>query len=96
MRAFVIKEYAHPSQIPLTKDAPEPQVGPDQVLLEVYSAGLNFFDVGSHSLPWLSTSLLTLTLHCRFFNHKGSIRTSRHFHLYVTLRILSTKTIPDI
>lgn len=45
MRAFVIKEYAHPSKISLTLDAPEPKVGPDEVLVDVYSAGMNFFDV---------------------------------------------------
>lgn len=45
MRAFMIEKYAHPSKIPLTLDAPEPTAGPDQVLVDVYSAGLNFFDV---------------------------------------------------
>ncbi|KAF7792365.1 hypothetical protein EIP86_003402 [Pleurotus ostreatoroseus] len=46
MRAFVIKKYAHPSKIPLEYSAPDPQPGPDQVLIDVYSAGLNFYDVG--------------------------------------------------
>ena len=45
MRAFVVTEYAHPSKIPITQNAPEPKVGPGQVLVEVYSAGLNYFDV---------------------------------------------------
>jgi NADPH:quinone reductase len=45
MRAFVINEYAHPSKIALTKNAPEPTLDKDQVLVDVYSAGLNFFDV---------------------------------------------------
>ncbi|KAI0744870.1 alcohol dehydrogenase [Earliella scabrosa] len=45
MRAFVVTEYAHPSKIPITQNAPEPQVGPGQVLVEVYSAGLNYFDI---------------------------------------------------
>ena len=45
MRAFVINKYAHPSQIRLTDDAPEPKVGPEDVIVEVYSAGLNFYDV---------------------------------------------------
>lgn len=45
MRAFVVKEYAHPSKIPLSTDAPEPKAGADQVLVDVYSAGLNYFDV---------------------------------------------------
>lgn len=46
MRAFVINKYAHPSKIPVEQAAPEPQPGPGQVLIDVYSAGLNFFDVG--------------------------------------------------
>ena len=46
MRAFVIKKYAHPTKIPVEQAAPEPQPGPGQVLIDVYSAGLNFFDVG--------------------------------------------------
>lgn len=48
MRAFVIKQLAHPSQIPLSLDAPEPKsVAAGQVLIDVYSAGLNFFDVSA-------------------------------------------------
>lgn len=45
MRAFVVKQLAHPSKTPLTLDAPEPVPGPDEVIVDVYSAGLNFFDV---------------------------------------------------
>lgn len=45
MRAFVIKQLNHPSKIELTKDAPEPKPAPDQILVDVYSAGLNFYDV---------------------------------------------------
>lgn len=45
MRAFTISKYAHPSEISLTTDAPEPKPGKDEVLVDVYSAGLNFFDV---------------------------------------------------
>ncbi|KAF8658325.1 hypothetical protein AX16_002093 [Volvariella volvacea WC 439] len=45
MRAFVVKELAHPSKITVSSDAPEPRVGQDQVLVEIYSAGLNFFDI---------------------------------------------------
>jgi NADPH:quinone reductase-like Zn-dependent oxidoreductase len=51
MRAFVIKELSHPSKILLTTDAPEPIPTTDQVIVEVYSAGLNFYDVGSLHLP---------------------------------------------
>src|SRR6267142_1699970 len=47
MKAFVISEYAHHSKIPLTLDAPDPilEKGSDNLLIDVYSAGLNFFDV---------------------------------------------------
>ncbi|KAI0785659.1 alcohol dehydrogenase [Abortiporus biennis] len=45
MRAFVIDKYAHPTQIPLTYDAPEPVTKPDEVIVDVYSAGLNYFDI---------------------------------------------------
>ena len=46
MKAFVVRKYAHPSDIKLTLDAPNPTVtGKDTVLVDVYSAGLNFFDV---------------------------------------------------
>jgi hypothetical protein len=47
MKAFVISEYAHHSKVPLTLDAPDPVLenGSDNLLIDVYSAGLNFFDV---------------------------------------------------
>lgn len=47
MRAFVVAEYAHPSKIQLTHDAPEPflKPGSDDILIDIHSAGLNFFDV---------------------------------------------------
>ncbi|OCH84896.1 alcohol dehydrogenase [Obba rivulosa] len=45
MRAVVVKEYAHPAKIPLTQDAPEPKPGNDEVLIDVYSVGMNFFDI---------------------------------------------------
>lgn len=47
MRAFVIKKLAHPSKIELTRDAPEPVPAPDQILVDVFSAGLNFYDVST-------------------------------------------------
>lgn len=37
----------HPSKLDLVRDAPEPVTGPDDVLVDVHSAGLNFFDVGT-------------------------------------------------
>ncbi|KAF9447491.1 alcohol dehydrogenase [Macrolepiota fuliginosa MF-IS2] len=45
MRGFVIKDLAHPSKIALSYDAPEPVPGKNQILVDVYSAGLNFFDI---------------------------------------------------
>jgi len=45
MRAFVVKEYAHPSKVPLSHDAPEPKARDDEVVVEVFSAGLNYYDI---------------------------------------------------
>ncbi|KAF8906523.1 hypothetical protein CPB84DRAFT_1769991 [Gymnopilus junonius] len=45
MRAFVVQELTHPSKISLSYDIPEPKAGSRQVLVDVYSAGLNFFDI---------------------------------------------------
>ncbi|PCH43592.1 NAD(P)-binding protein [Wolfiporia cocos MD-104 SS10] len=45
MRAVVVTEYAHPSKIPLTLNAPAPKAGGNEVLVDVYSAGLNFYDI---------------------------------------------------
>jgi len=64
MRAFVVNQLDHPSNIELTKDAPEPKPALDMVLVDVYSAGLNFFDVSNHFFIrpiTLSTALLSST-----------------------------------
>lgn len=45
MKAFRIEKHAHPVDITPVSDAPEPKPGPGQVIVEVYSAGLNFFDI---------------------------------------------------
>ncbi|KAI0768415.1 alcohol dehydrogenase [Irpex lacteus] len=45
MRAFIINEYAHPSKIPVQQDVAEPVSSKNQVIVEVYSAGMNFFDI---------------------------------------------------
>jgi len=45
MRGFVVSEYLHPSKISVSSGVPEPKAAEDQVLVDVYSAGLNFFDV---------------------------------------------------
>ncbi|GLB37042.1 putative zinc-binding dehydrogenase [Lyophyllum shimeji] len=45
MRAFVVSELKHHSEIPVSSNVPEPKAGRGQVLVDVYSAGLNFFDI---------------------------------------------------
>ncbi|KAF8608812.1 NAD(P)-binding protein [Ceratobasidium sp. AG-I] len=45
MKAIVISEYAHPSKQPITNQAPEPKPAADEVVVEVYTAALNFFDI---------------------------------------------------
>ncbi|KAH8827984.1 hypothetical protein DL96DRAFT_1463530 [Flagelloscypha sp. PMI_526] len=45
MRGFLVKELAHPSKISLSNDVPEPKASDDKVLVDVYSSGLNFFDI---------------------------------------------------
>jgi len=47
MRGFAVTEYLHPSKISLSSDVPEPKPAEDEILVDVYSAGLNFFDVGA-------------------------------------------------
>jgi NADPH2:quinone reductase len=47
MRGYVINHYAHPKDLTLSLDAPEPTPGPGEVLVDVYSAALNFFDVNN-------------------------------------------------
>ncbi|KAG9316565.1 hypothetical protein JVU11DRAFT_2616 [Chiua virens] len=45
MRAYQLNECKHPSQLTLVQDVPEPVPGPEDVIVDVYSAGLNFFDI---------------------------------------------------
>lgn len=45
MRAFAVHKLAHPSKLTLTTDWPEPKLGKDQVMVDVYAAGLNYFDI---------------------------------------------------
>ncbi|KAK7687107.1 hypothetical protein QCA50_009608 [Cerrena zonata] len=45
MRGFVVRELAHPSKISLSYNVPEPTPGPEDVIIDVYSAALNFFDI---------------------------------------------------
>ena len=70
MRAFTITEFAHPSEIKLTTDAPEPELGRDEVLIDVYSAGLNFFDVRALIAPGRAPEL---TAPFRSFKLKGML-----------------------
>jgi NADPH2:quinone reductase len=57
MRAFVVKELSHPSKISVALGIPKPILGPQQILVDVYSAGLNFFDV-----------MLPANCNCRLLN----------------------------
>lgn len=45
MRAYVVNKYVHPSELTLVPEAPAPSPQPDEVIVDVYSAALNFFDV---------------------------------------------------
>ena len=77
MRAFVVNQLNHPSKIELTKDAPEPKPVHDQLLVDVYSAGLNFFDVSAYSdclNPGLNESAINGVSFPRFCRLKGNIR----------------------
>ena len=76
MRAFVIQEYAHPSKISLSKDAPEPNPTGDEVLVEIFSAGLNYFDVSSMFVQSLLAFSLPYALNRRFFSPRASTRSS--------------------
>jgi len=45
MRGYMINQYTHPTHLTLSLDVPDPTPGPSEVLVDVYSAGLNFFDI---------------------------------------------------
>ncbi|KAF7288666.1 hypothetical protein HMN09_01372600 [Mycena chlorophos] len=45
MKAYAVKELQHPSKITLTTDWPEPVPKKDQLLVDVYAAGLNYYDI---------------------------------------------------
>ena len=82
MKAFLVSEYAHPSKIQLTHDVPEPVLTPgsDDLLIDVHSAALNFFDV-SYSFPKflyphaeLSHNRCPMPCNRRYYNPKESIK----------------------
>lgn len=62
MRAYVVKEWKHPSKLALVQDAPEPVPGPEDVLVDVHAAGLNFFDVGTSPSRNVGTRLSTFLI----------------------------------
>lgn len=78
MRGFVISKYAHPRDISLTLDAREPRPGSGEVLIDVYSAGLNFFDVSTS----VHASTHDLNLSLRFYKPRANIKINHHFHLF--------------
>ena len=45
MRGYVVAKYTHPNDLQLATDVLEPMAGPGQVIIDIYSAGLNYFDV---------------------------------------------------
>ncbi|TFK44713.1 hypothetical protein BDQ12DRAFT_673439 [Crucibulum laeve] len=66
MRAFIIKELAHPSKVSLSTDAPEPKTTDSQVLVDIYSAGLNFFDILQAQGKYQNKPPLPFTLGAEF------------------------------
>ena len=76
MKALVISEYAHPSKIPLTRDAPVPvpTLGSDELLINVHSAGLNFFDVSPTPAP-LSFCFYDVSSHMKILQAQGKYET---------------------
>ena len=80
MKAFVVKEYAHPSNIPLAYDAPEPKAGPTDVIVDVYSAGLNFFDVSIYSHAVYHDRRRNTIISPRFFKPRESIKINLRSH----------------
>ena len=83
MRAFVVKHLTHPSNISLSTDIPEPTAGPGQVLVDVYSAGLNFFEVGY----FLSRSIPIQLNHAIDSPSTGKISNKTPFAIYSWFRI---------
>ncbi|KAF9012335.1 alcohol dehydrogenase [Cyathus striatus] len=45
MRGFVVEQLSHPSKLSLSKNVPEPVPKEGQVIVDIYSTGLNFFDI---------------------------------------------------
>jgi len=101
MRAFVVNQLNHPSKIELTRDAPEPKPVPDQVLVDVYSAGLNFYDVStrlSMCPTWLNEFVIDDAFFPRFCRLKENTRVdlnSRSFWVQSSL-VSSRKAHPSL
>ncbi|KAF8334325.1 NAD(P)-binding protein [Cantharellus anzutake] len=45
MKAFQVTKFAHPKDILPSDNVPAPELAPNEILVDVYSAGLNFFDI---------------------------------------------------
>ncbi|CED84007.1 Zinc-binding oxidoreductase [Phaffia rhodozyma] len=45
MKAFVVEKHAHPTKISVSHHSPAPVAKKGEILVDVYSCGLNFFDV---------------------------------------------------
>lgn len=100
MRAFVINHLSHPSKIELTRNAPEPKPVPGHILVDVYSAGLNFFDVSRRRFGCPISNFRRMCGRRRSFRRfcrpRGSTRSNRSSHLswVQSLPVLFQKTRP--
>ncbi|KAK7472585.1 hypothetical protein VKT23_000698 [Stygiomarasmius scandens] len=66
MRGIVVNELKHHSQIPLSKNVPIPKPGKNEVLCDVYSAAMNFFDVLQTQGKYQNKPPLPFILGCEF------------------------------
>lgn len=41
----MVNKWVHPSELKLVDNAPEPKAADDEIIVDVYSSALNFFDV---------------------------------------------------
>jgi hypothetical protein len=87
MRALLVNEYAHPSKIPLSTNVPAPIPDSEQVVVDIYSAGLNFFDVGGEwckiMIPWSHRRIDT-----RYSKLRESTKASHPSPLYWAMNLL--------
>ena len=95
MRAFVVSEYAHPSKIMLTYNAPEPvwKPGSLDILIDIHSVGLNFFDVRVHAASSQGHDINPKT-HGRFCSLRENIKTNPRVRLFWVLSLPEPWLLP--